>query len=96
LIGRFAQSKRYGVEKYGKAVEKRMKEFYRRLSEKDRRGYAAVESDKLGHGGQEYIAELFGIDSKTIRRGLAELELTEDASGEMIRKKGEGGSESST
>jgi NADH/NAD ratio-sensing transcriptional regulator Rex len=62
------------MEKYGQAVEKRMKEFYRRLSEKDRRGYAAVESDKLGHGGQEYIAELFGVDSKTIRRGLAELE----------------------
>lgn len=84
------------MEKYGQAVEKRMKEFYRRLSEKDRRGYAAVESDKLGHGGQDYIAELFGIDSKTIRRGLAELELTAEASGENIRKKGEGGSESST
>lgn len=84
------------MEKYGQAVEKRMKEFYRRLSEKDRRGYAAVESDKLGHGGQEYIAELFGVDSKTIRRGLAELELTAEASGEKIRKKGEGGSESST
>ena len=73
-----------------------MKEFYRRLSEKDRRWYAAVESDKLGHGGQQYIAELFGIDSKTIRQGLAELELTKDAAGEKCRKKAVGGSVSST
>lgn len=84
------------MEYYGKEVERRMKEFYRRLSEKDRRWYAAVESDKLGHGGQEYIAELFGIDSKTIRRGLAELEMTEDAAGEKLRKKAVGGNESST
>ena len=41
---------------YREEVERRMKEFYRRLSEKDRRWYAAVESDKLGHGGQQYIA----------------------------------------
>ena len=81
---------------YGKAVECRMKEFYRRLSEKDRRWCAAVESDKLGHGGQSYIAGLFGIDSKTIRQGLAELELTEDAAGEHLRKKAEGGSGIST
>ena len=84
------------MDYYGKEVERRMKEFYRRLSEKDRRWYAAVESDKLGHGGQEYIAELFGIDSKTIRRGLAELEMTEDAAGEKLRKKAVGGNESST
>ena len=57
------------MERYRKDVERRMKEFYRRLSEKDRRWYAAVESDKLGHGGQQYIAELFVIDSKTIGCG---------------------------
>ena len=73
-----------------------MKEFYRRLSEKDRRWYAAVESDKLGHGGQQYIAQLFGIDSKTIRQGLADLELAEDGAGEKLRKKAVGGSVSST
>lgn len=84
------------MNRYGKAVETRMKEFYRRLSEKDRRGYAAVESDKLGHGGQEYIAELFGIDGKTIRRGRVELDLPEEALGGMLRKKGEGESASST
>ena len=84
------------MEPYRKVVEQRMKEFYRRLSEKDRRWYAAVESDKLGHGGQQYIAELFGIDSKTIRQGLIELEVTEDAAGDKLRKKVVGGSGSST
>lgn len=84
------------MKHYGKDVERRMKELYRRLSEKDRRWYAAVESDKLGHGGQQYIAELFGVDSKTIRQGLADLELTEDAAGGKCRKKAAGGSASST
>ena len=84
------------MERYRKDVERRMKELFRRLSEKDRRWYAAVESDKLGHGGQQYIAELFGIDSKTIRQGLAEFDLTEEAAGEKSRKKAVGGSVSST
>ena len=84
------------MERYQKEVERRMKEFYRRLSEKDRRWYAAVESDKLGQGGQQYIAGLFGVDSKTIRQGLVELEMTEDAAGEKIRKKAVGGSANST
>ena len=84
------------MERYQKEVERRMKEFYRRLSEKDRRWYAAVESDKLGQGGQQYIAGLFGVDSKTIRQGLVELEMTEDAAGEKIRKKAVGGSGNST
>ena len=72
---------------YREDVEKRMKELYRRLSEKDRRRYAAVEADKLDHGGQQYIAQLFGIDRKTILQGLADLETAEDAAGDGLRKK---------
>ena len=37
-----------------------------------------MEVEKLGHGGLEYIAQLFGCDPKTIRRGMAELESEED------------------
>ena len=81
---------------YREEVEKQMKEFYRRLSEKDRRRYAAVEAAKLDHGGQQYIAQLFGVDCKTIRQGQADLELTEDVAGEKLRKKAAGGSASST
>ncbi|MDP2828410.1 MAG: ISAzo13 family transposase [Sulfuricellaceae bacterium] len=67
-----------------------MKVLFSRLSEKDRRRYAAVEADKLGHGGQQYIADLFGIDIKTIRQGLSELDVSEDPAGKKIRKKGGG------
>lgn len=66
-----------------------MQAFYKSLSEKERRRYAAVEADKLGHGGIEYIASLFGLDPKTIRRGLEDLENEETLSETGERKKGE-------
>jgi hypothetical protein len=77
------------MDGYGKEVEVRMVNFYRSLSEKDRRRYAAVEAGKLGHGGVAYIARLFGCDPDTVRRGLADVEqLPEDAAGGRVRKKG--------
>ena len=57
------------------------------LSEKDRRRYAGIEAAKLGYGGIEYISGLFGIDPKTIRRGLMELEQANDAAPSRVRKK---------
>ncbi len=50
-----------------------MKRLFNNLSEKDRRHYASVEAAKLGHGGIQYLSELFGIDRKTIRAGIEEL-----------------------
>ena len=47
-----------------------------------------MEVEKLGHGGLEYIAKLFGCDPKTIRRGMAELESEEELTSERQRKKG--------
>lgn len=79
------------MEHYTARVEKRMKRLFHTLSEKDRRRYAAVEADKLGHGGTEYIAALFALDPKTIRQGLADLDASEDPAGDRIRKKGAGG-----
>lgn len=79
---------------YAPAVERRMKRLYERLSEKDRRRYAAVEADKLGHGGTEYIAQLFETDPKTIRQGLLDLEEEQDPADERVRKKGEDASAS--
>ena len=77
------------MDRYEQGVEGQMVNFYRSLSEKDRRRYAAVEAGKLGHGGVTYIAELFGCDPDTIRRGLADVErLPEDAAEGRIRKKG--------
>jgi hypothetical protein len=50
-----------------------MRTFYRSLRENDRRRYAAVEADKLGHGGLDYISTLLGCDPKTIRQGREDL-----------------------
>jgi len=46
---------------------------YSRLSEKDRRQYAALESLKLGRGGTSYISKVLGISRGTIIEGRKEL-----------------------
>lgn len=66
-----------------------MKLFYESLSEKDRRRYAAVEAEKLDHGGVEYLARLFGCDPKTIERGRQDVAaLPADEAAGRVRKKG--------
>jgi hypothetical protein len=75
------------MKHYSAQVEGRMKTLYRSLSEKDRRRYAAVEVDKLGYGGAEYISSLFGIDPKTIRHGLADLDEPGEPAERRIRKR---------
>ncbi len=76
------------MDGYSAKVEQQMSRLYQSLGERDRRRYAAVEAEKLGHGGLEYIAKLFGCDPKTIRRGMAELESEEELTSERQRKKG--------
>jgi hypothetical protein len=77
------------MEAYSTVVERHMVEFYRSLSEKDRRRYAAVEAEKLGFGGMRYVASLFGCDEDTIRRGVENVaELPADVAFDRIRKKG--------
>ena len=44
-----------------------------RLNEQQRRWYAAVESTRLGHGGDQLVAHITGLDPKTIQRGRQEL-----------------------
>lgn len=46
---------------------------YSRLSEKDRRQYAGLESLKLGRGGITYVSKILGVDRKTILQGRKEL-----------------------
>ena len=77
------------MDAYPLNVCEHMKAFYDSLSEKDRRRYAAVEAEKLGHGGVEYIAQVLGCDEKTIRHGRGDVEQLpgDDAAG-RIRKKG--------
>jgi hypothetical protein len=69
----------------------RMQKFFGMLSEKDQRRYAAVEAQRLGHGGIKYISETLGCSTKTIRRGMEELELLdEDPAAGRIRRPGAG------
>lgn len=44
-----------------------------RLDEQQRRWYVAVESQREGAGGDRLLAQITGLDEKTIRRGRQEL-----------------------
>jgi hypothetical protein len=44
-----------------------------RLDEQQRRWYAAVEADKVGHGGIRLLSQITGLDEKTIARGQQEM-----------------------
>jgi hypothetical protein len=56
------------------AAQRRSKAYFATLSEKDQRRFAALEAQRLGHGGIIYIARLFGISRSTIDRGILEIE----------------------
>jgi hypothetical protein len=73
---------------YPSDVERAMQQVFQSLGERDRRIYAAVEACKLGHGGIGYIAQLFGCDRKTVRRGLQELHQPPSSTPGRSRKKG--------
>ena len=61
------------MTRYNQEIETKMRLYFSQLNEKDKRHYAAVESIKLGHGGQKYIIELLGLGDRAIRRGMLEL-----------------------
>ncbi len=64
---------------------------YQTLSEKDRRRFAAVLARQLGRGGIAYVAKVLGCSTRTITRGIKELDSLpeEDVSG-RIRRPGAG------
>ena len=69
----------------------RMQSFYRTLSEKDQRRFAALEAQRLGHGGITYIAGILGCSTKTISRGIDELDMLDnDPAAGRIRRPGAG------
>jgi hypothetical protein len=77
-------------QKYSEEIEEQMKKFYGKLSEKEKRRYAALESGKLGYGGQKYICGLLGCSPTTLRVGREEL-LHGSATPEgSVRRKGGG------
>lgn len=77
------------MKPYAEKVERHMKALYDSLSEKDRRRYAAVEAEKLGHGGVQYVADLFECEPETVVHGREDVEqLPADEAADRVRKKG--------
>jgi len=77
------------MKPYVEQVERDMRALYDSLSEKDRRRYAAVEAEKLGQGGVQYVVELFGCDPDTVRHGHRDIaQLPVDEATGRVRKKG--------
>ena len=65
--------------------------FLSRLDEAQRRWYVALEADRLGPGGERLLAQITGLDEKTIRRGRAELaQGFADLPGHRVRRPGGG------
>jgi hypothetical protein len=58
-----------------KELHRRMNVFLSRLDEHQRRWYAALESQKIGHGGDRLLSLITGLHVETIRRGRRELEV---------------------
>ena len=58
---------------YDTELERLIRLHHSRLSEKEQRHYAAIEAQKLGHGGKRYIARLLEIYTRTLYIGISEL-----------------------
>jgi hypothetical protein len=63
--------------------------FISTLNEKQRRWFVALQSIKLGYGGDKVIAQKFGLDVKTVSKGRKELE-AKDIDIIRIRRAGAG------
>ena len=55
------------------ALHRQMNVLLSRLDEQQRRWYAALEANRMGHGGDRLISQITGLDPQTIRRGRREL-----------------------
>ena len=72
-------------------TEQRMRDFAQTLSEKDFRRFAAIEAAQRGYGAIVYIADVLGCSTKTIERGMKELDqLQEDPAAGRVRRPGAG------
>ena len=57
-----------------KKLHHQMNLFLSRLDEQQRRWYVALESKRIGHGGDRLLSQITGMDEKTVRRGRRELD----------------------
>jgi hypothetical protein len=75
---------------YPAEIEERMQELYQHLPEQYRRLYAAIEAQKLPHGGQSYIASLFDCSRNTVAQGIEDLHHLHSLPKERLRREGGG------
>jgi len=64
---------RAGEAHTDRVLHEQMNLLLSRLGEAERRWYAAVEANRLGRGGARLVAQITGLDEKTIRRGQEEV-----------------------
>jgi hypothetical protein len=57
-----------------KELHRQMNLLLSRLDEQQRRWHVALESKRIGHGGDRLLSQITGMDEKTIRRGRWELD----------------------
>jgi hypothetical protein len=72
-------------------LHEQMNLLFQRLDEQQRRWVAAIESKKIGHGGDTAIARITGLHVDTIRRGREELDAhLADRPTDRVRRPGAG------
>jgi hypothetical protein len=65
--------------------------FFRQLDERQRRLYAALESSRIGRGGDRLLSLITGMNVQTIRKGRQEVEGSfGQAPASRIRRSGAG------
>jgi hypothetical protein len=62
-----------GVEHPDRVFHHQLLLVFSRLEEHQRRWFAALESRRIGRGGDRLLSQITGLDEKTIRRGRREL-----------------------
>ena len=76
---------------FDEQTRQRMRNVYQTLSEKDKRRYAAIQAVQLGRGGVAYVAQVLGCSTRTVGRGIQELDrLPEEDTPGRIRRPGAG------
>ena len=77
-----------GREKYVENIQDKYEQLSFCLNEKSRRLWAATEAKSVGRGGISIVHDATGIDFKTIRKGIKELEGSDQNN--RVRKTGGG------
>lgn len=65
---------RQQTEHPDRTLHRQMNLYLSRLGEQQRRWYVALESKKMGHGGDKRLSEITGMDVESIRRGRQEMD----------------------